>query len=64
MKRRQWLLALAALPLLCAPFFAGDVAGQEQPAPAEVVVPTRASDADAAEERVSADNNLSFPVDI
>ncbi len=75
---RRWLWLLAALPpLLLLPLHAQDNAQvPPQPQPRETTSPAPApasapaaeatsTDApDPTEERVSADNNLSFPVDI
>jgi hypothetical protein len=61
---RRWLWLLLALPpLLYLPLRAQEPAPVE--APAAERAPTEPAVADAApEETVSADNNLSFPVDI
>ena len=80
MKRKTWLWAFAVLPLACLPLVAQEpkaedsaepVAGQatapaEPPAeaPADTKPEAAARQPDPPEERVSADNNLSFPVDI
>jgi hypothetical protein len=72
---RRWLWLLVALPpLLYLPLHAQDSApvtppretpAPDTPAPATAPVAEAAGDAPApGEERVSADNNLSFPVDI
>jgi hypothetical protein len=70
---RRWLWLLAALPpLLLLPLHAQDSAPVDPPppqrettSPAPAAPEAASTDApDPAEERVSADNNLSFPVDI
>jgi hypothetical protein len=53
-----WTMALATASLLLLPLKA-----QETPAPAPAPEPVK-SDELPPDERVSADNNLSFPVDI
>jgi len=77
-RNRRWLWLLAALPpLLLLPLHAQDGSAQAPPRettpPATATPPAPAAPApeaaspdapDPAEERVSADNNLSFPVDI
>jgi len=79
MKSRKWLWAFALLPLVCLPLIAqepkaGDSGAQNQqeapapqadPPPAEQQPePATEQEPVQPEERVSADNNLSFPVDI
>lgn len=67
--RRALLLAALALPLSLfwlLPLGAQQTAPKSDsaPAPAAAPEPEPAADAPPAEERVSADNNLTFPVDI
>jgi hypothetical protein len=73
MKPRAWLLACALLPLACAGLLAQEPAAQEPaPTPAPAAEPPAGPGAEPAEpdepappeEQVSADSNLSFPVDI
>lgn len=70
MKTKKWLWAFAVLPLVCVPLVAQEQkTGDPEATPAEPPTegkPDAASQQqpDPPEERVSADNNLSFPVDI
>ncbi len=76
---RRWLFGLGVLPLLCLPLAAQETTPPEPPpqrqAPAPVAQAPEAPAPDAAEapskdkpepvdERISADNNITFPVDI
>jgi hypothetical protein len=77
MKIRKWLWGVALLSLMCVTLVAqepksedpaaqaADEAGQA-PAPvaADRPAPSSTEEPDPPEEQVSADNNLSFPVDI
>lgn len=70
MRRRKWLLP-AVLPLTCAGLLAQERAQEPaQPSPATESTAAPKEEAAAPEprerpdEQVSADNNLSFPVDI
>lgn len=76
MKHRRWLWALAALPLVGVPLIAQQVPPAESPAPVPAPEPEEAPPpedtpepvsreaAQPADERLSVDNSLSFPVDI
>ncbi len=78
MKSRKWLWAFALLPLFCLPLIAqepraGDPGAQDQqeappqaesPPAEQQPEPPTAKEPAQPEERVSVDNNLSFPVDI
>jgi hypothetical protein len=70
LKRRWWWLLAALVPLLYLPLRAQETPPEQKPATApapksEESVAEPEEDAPAiGEERVSADNNLSYPVDI
>ncbi len=76
MRRRTWLWTLAALPLIGVPLIAQQTPppesaapvpvtpARETPPPEEVPEPVSREDAEPADERLSVDNSLSFPVDI
>jgi len=75
MKSKHWLWVFAALPLVCVPLIAQEIAKDAKDAKttAQDAKSAPASDApeaastdkpDPPDERVSADNNTSFPVDI
>lgn len=74
MKAKRWLWALAALPVIVLPLIAGE-SRPEPPAASATPAPGNADAAEApeaaspqqpepADERISADNSLSYPVDI
>jgi hypothetical protein len=73
MKNRKWLWAFAVLPLVCASLVAQEPKDGDPKAPAQEQAPPEPApgestpadkEPDPPEEHVSADNNLSFPVDI
>jgi len=70
-KWNKWLWGLAAVPVLCVPLIAQETkTPTPAPAPAAAVSdgekpePAAQQPAEAEGERLSADNTLSFPVDI
>jgi hypothetical protein len=75
--KKKWLLGFMLLPLVGVSLLAQEPATEDTPAPTEEQQPEAAGSPaadkpdntpprqpDQPEERVSADNNLSFPVDI
>jgi hypothetical protein len=74
MKIRKWLWGIALLPLMCVTLVAQEPKGEDPaaqaadqaPAPAaeDQAAPSSNEEPDPPDEQVSADNNLSFPVDI
>jgi hypothetical protein len=61
--KKKWLWALAALPLFGLPLVAQQVPG-EAPSAQDTPEPVSSEPATPADERLSVDNSLSFPVDI